>query len=90
MTRDAYLQFTGLTFTNIRIDELSLPTREITEDMLYHMFASGLFYSVQVKRAYENTYREYNQHQMQRYVQERDRLEIRRLQAELANVKAKK
>ena len=89
MSRDAYIEFTGLTWSNFRVDEQNLPGREISADMLYHMFASGLFYSVKVKMAFESTYREFNQHQMQRYVQEIDRLEIRRLQAQLAEAKKK-
>jgi hypothetical protein len=82
-----YLEFTGLTLSNCRIDEYHLPGREITDVMLYHMFASGLFELVRVKRAYESTYQEYNRAQMQNYVVEKDRLEIRKLQAELAEAK---
>lgn len=82
-----YIQFTGLTFCNIKIEERDLPGREITDVMLYHMFASGLFEMVRVQRAYENTYQDYNRAQIQNYVQEKDRLEIRRLHAELAEAK---
>lgn len=88
--KSSWIEFTGLSFCNCRVDEYLLPGREITDVTLYHMFASGLFEFVRVKRAYEPTYREYNRAQMQNYVQERDRLEIRRLQAELANEKARK
>lgn len=90
MDRDAYIEFNGLHRNNCRIEESYLPGREITDGMLYHMFASGLFETVRVKRAYEGGYREYSRAQMQNYVQEKDRLEIRRLRAELANAKVGK
>ncbi len=82
-----YIQFTGLTCNNYIVEEYNLPGREITDTMLYHMFASGLFEIVKVQRAYDSNYQEYNRAQMQRYVQEKDRLEIRRLQAELVEAK---
>ena len=86
-SKTGYIQFTGLTCHNYIVEEYNLPGREITDTMLYHMFASGLFEMVKVQRAYETSYQEYNRAQMQRYVQEKDRLEIRRLQAELAQAK---
>lgn len=84
---ESYIEFTGLHICNYRIHEYSLPGREITDTLLYHMFATGLFEIVRVKREYDSRVQEYNRAQMQNYVQERDRLEIRRLQAELAEAK---
>jgi hypothetical protein len=82
-----YIEFSGLTMNNCRLEEYSLPGRQITDTLIYHMFASGLFDTVRVKLAYESTYQEYNRAQMQNYVQERDRLEIRKLRAEIAEMK---
>lgn len=84
---DSYIEFTGLTFCNVRVEEYCLPGRELTETMIYHLFASGAFDIIKVKHPYDTRVQEYNRAQMQNYVQERDRLEIRRLQAELAEAK---
>lgn len=78
-----WIEFTGLTFYNTRIDESNLPGREITDGMIYHMFASGLFESIKIKRDWDASYLEFSRAQMQNYVQEKDRLEINRLKAEL-------
>lgn len=83
----AYIEFTGLTFCNARVDEVNLPGREITNDMLYHMFASCLFEQVKVNRGFGAPLETYNRSDQSRFVSERDRIEIRKLRAELELLK---
>jgi hypothetical protein len=85
-----YIQWTGLSFHEVRIDEESLHGKEITQDMLYHMFASGLFDYVRVKFKWSDDVTAYGRDRMMKFVQELDRLEIRRLRAELAELKERK
>jgi len=90
MPERGYIRFTGLTLCNVQVDEWLLPGHEITDVMLYHMFASGVFDVIGIQRAYEGRYQEYNRAQMQNYVREKDRLEILRLRAEMAELKEAK
>lgn len=87
---EEWIEFTGLSFVNCHIDSQYLPLRCITDDMLYHMFASGVFDVIRVKREFDRAYTSYDRAAMQNWVQQKDRLEIRRLKAELEDERARK
>jgi hypothetical protein len=86
-TRDAFLEFSGMTLTSFRLDWHQLPGGGMSDDLLYHMFQTGLFDFIRVQDPWSREARIYNRVDMQRYVTERDRLEIRRLQAEIKTLK---
>jgi hypothetical protein len=87
---DAYLAFNGLTLCNYRINWRDLPGGGLGDETLYHMFASGLFDHVEVREPWSDEVRYFRRSDMQRYVSERDRREIRRLQAQIQEMKERK
>lgn len=87
---DAYIEFDGLTMVNCRIDLRSLPGGGLGDEVLYHMFASGLFDRVTIRDPWSDVARHFRRADMQRYVTERDRLEIRKLQAQIQELEQRK